>query len=170
LLDKDFSELPDWIKNSVTGKYVSNKIEGAKAVAIGKNAPSFTQKSIDGKTISLENFKGKYVLLDFWASWCVPCRKEHPSFLKIYETYQAKNFEIISVSIDEDKNAWINASKMDNINWTNLLDVKGQANEVTVKYGVQAVPANFLIDSNGVIVAKNLNGETLEKTLLDLLK
>jgi peroxiredoxin len=170
LLDKDFSELPDWIKMSVTGRYVSNKIEGAKAVAVGKNAPVFTQNSIDGKAVSLENFKGKYVLLDFWASWCVPCRKEHPNFLKIYEKYQAKNFEIVSVSIDEDKTAWVNASKADNINWTNLLDTKGQVNEVAVKYGVQAVPANFLINPNGVIIAKNLSGETLEKTLSDLLK
>jgi thiol-disulfide isomerase/thioredoxin len=170
LLDKDFSELPDWIKNSVTGKYVSNKIEGAKAVAIGKSAPMFSQNSIEGKPISLENFKGKYVLIDFWASWCVPCRKEHPTFLKIYENYKTKNFEIVSVSIDEDKTAWINASKMDNINWTNLLDAKGQANEVAVKYGVQAIPANFLINPNGVIIAKNLDGAELEKTLADLLK
>jgi peroxiredoxin len=170
LLDKDFSDLPEWIKKSVTGKYVSNKIEGAKAVAIGKIAPSFSQTSVDGKTISLENFKGKYVLVDFWASWCVPCRKEHPNFLKTYEKYKAKNFEIVSVSIDEDKNAWINASKIDKINWTNLLDTKGQTNEVAVKYGVQAVPANFLIDSNGVIIAKNLDGEELEKTLAGLLK
>jgi thiol-disulfide isomerase/thioredoxin len=170
LLDKDFSELPDWIKNSVTGKYVANKIEGAKAVAIGKVAPSFSQTSIDGKIIGLENFKRKYILVDFWASWCVPCRKEHPNFLKIYEKYQAKNFEIVSVSIDEDKTAWINASKADKISWTNLLDIKGQANEVAVKYGVQAVPANFLIDPNGVIIAKNLDGEILEKTLADSLR
>ncbi len=170
LLDKDFAELPDLIKNSVTGKYVSNKIEGAKAVAIGKTAPIFTQTSIDGKSVSLETFRGKYVLLDFWASWCVPCRKEHPKFLKIYEKYQFKNFEILSVSIDEDKTAWINASKEDKISWTNLLDAKGQANEVAVKYGVQAVPANFLINHNGVIIAKNLNSETLEKILFDLIR
>jgi thiol-disulfide isomerase/thioredoxin len=170
LLDKDFSKLPDWIKKSAVGKYVFNKIEGSKAVLIGKVAPDFSQNPIDGKTVSLENFKGKYVLVDFWASWCIPCRKEHPTFLKIYENYKIKNFEIVSVSIDEDKTAWINASKADKISWTNLLDAKGQANEIAVKYGVQAVPANFLIDPNGVIIAKNLNGETLEKTLADLLK
>jgi peroxiredoxin len=170
LLDKDFSELPDLIKTSVIGKYVSNKIEGAKAVAIGKTAPNFTQNSIDGKAASLENFKGKYILLDFWASWCVPCRNEHPDFLKIYEKYQAKNFEIVSVSIDEDKTAWINASNADRIGWTNLLDTKGQANEVAVKYGVQAVPANFLINPSGVIIAKNLKSEDLEQTLAGLFK
>ena len=170
LLDKDFDSLPDWIKTSVTGKYVSNKIEGAKAVAIGKNAPGFSQNSIDGKLVNLSDFKGKYILLDFWASWCVPCRKEHPELLKIYNKYQSKNFEIISVSIDEDKNAWMNATLMDKINWTNLLDIKGLENEVAVKYGVQAVPANFLINPTGVIIAKNLKSETLEKTLADLLK
>lgn len=168
LLDNDFSGLPDWIKNSVTGKYISNKIEGAKAVAINKSAPIFSQTSADGKRIGLENFRGKYVLLDFWASWCAPCRKEHPEFIKIYQKYQAKNFEILSVSIDEDRNAWLNASKTDNIIWTNILDTKGTADEIAVKYGVQAIPANFLINPDGIIVGKNLKSEELKKRLADL--
>jgi thiol-disulfide isomerase/thioredoxin len=170
LLDKDFSQLPDWIKKSAVGKYVFQKIEGAKAVAINKPAPVFSQITLDGKTISLEDFKGKYVLLDFWASWCSPCRKEHPAFLKLSENYRNKNFEILSVSIDEDKDAWINALKADKLNWINILDTKGLANEIAVKYGVQSVPANFLINPNGVIIRKNLNAEALEKVLSDLIK
>ena len=170
LLDGDFSQLPEWIKMTASGKYIANKIEGAKAVAINKSAPVFSQDMTDGKRIGLEDFRGKYVLLDFWASWCAPCRKESPNLVKLYEKYQPRNFEIISVSIDEDKNAWQKASKEDGINWTNLLDAKGKPDEIGVKYGVQAVPANFLINPNGVIIGKNLKDEELAKRLADLFK
>lgn len=169
-LEKDFSELPDWIKNSSTGSYIRQKIEGAKAVAINRPAPLFSQRAEDGKTIGLENYRGKYVLLDFWASWCSPCRKEHPDFLRISQKYQTKGFEIFSVSIDEDKEAWLRASKTDKISWTNILDIKGSPDEIAVKYGVQAIPANFLINPQGIIVAKNLKAADLEKTLSDLIK
>ena len=170
LLDDDFSQLPDWIKTTASGKYIADKIEGAKAVALNKSAPVFSQTASDGKQISLEDFRGKYVLLDFWASWCVPCRKENPNLVKLYEKYKSRNFEIIAVSIDEDKKAWQNASKEDGINWANLLNAKGKADEIGVKYGVQAVPSNFLINSNGVIIGKNLKGEELAKRLADLFK
>lgn len=170
LLDKDFSQLPDWIKNSIIGKYVWQKIEGAKSVAINQSAPVFSQISDAGKTINLQDFKGKYVLIDFWASWCSPCRKEHPAFARIYKDYKSKNFEILSVSIDEDKTSWLNASKNDGIIWTNILDIKGQPEEIAVKYGVQAIPANFLVNPQGLIIAKNLKAEKLEEKLVSLLK
>jgi peroxiredoxin len=170
LLDEDFRQLPDWIKTSAGGKYIADKIAGAKSVALDKSAPVFSQTAIDGKRVGLENFRGKYVLLDFWASWCVPCRKENPNLAKSYEKYKFRNFEIISVSIDEDKNAWQNASKEDKINWINLLDAKGKTNEIAVKYGVQSVPANFLIDPNGIIIGKNLKIGELEKILSERLK
>lgn len=153
----------------MSGKYIFSKIEGAKAVAINKIAPLFSNVN-ESKTINLQDFRGKYVLLDFWASWCVPCRQEHPEFIRIYQKYQAKNFEIVSVSIDEDKTAWLNASKDDKIIWTNVLDAKGQVNEIAVKYGVQAIPANFLLNPQGIIVAKNLKAKDLEKTLAELIK
>jgi peroxiredoxin len=170
LLDEDFRQLPDWIKTTAGGKYIASKIEGAKAVALDKPAPVFSQILADGKQIGLEDFRGKYVLLDFWASWCVPCRKENPNLVKSYEKYKFRNFEIISVSIDEDKNAWQNASRQDKIKWTNLLDAKGKTDEIAVKYGVQSVPANFLIDQNGIIIGKNLKIEELEKLLSERLK
>jgi peroxiredoxin len=170
LLDGDFSQLPEWIKTSATGKYIAKKIEGAKAVAINKSAPVFSQTTADGKRIGLEDFRGKYVLLNFWASWCVPCRKESPNLVKLYEKYKSRNFEIISVSIDEDKNAWQNASKEDGVNWTNLLDAKGKTDEIGIKYGVQAVPDNFLINPKGIIIGKNLENKELAKSLADLLK
>ena len=169
LLDTEFSQLPELIKNSVAGKYISAKIEGAKSVVINKSAPVFSQIT-DGKKVGLEDLRGKYVLLDFWASWCVPCRKEHPNFVKLYEKYKSRNFEIISVSIDEDKNAWLKASQADGITWVNFLDIKGNADEIGIKYGVQAVPANFLINPQGVIIAKNLKDEELAKSLADLIK
>ena len=170
LLDDDFSRLPDWIKTTVSGKYIADKIEGAKAVALNKSAPVFSQTTSDGKRIGLESFRGKYVLLDFWASWCVPCRKENPNLVKLYEKYKSRDFEIVSVSIDEDKKAWQNASKEDGLNWINLLNTKGKPDEIGVKYGVQAVPSNFLINPNGVIIGKNLKGEELAKRLAELFK
>jgi peroxiredoxin len=170
LPDGDFAQLPDLIKNSVIGKYVSKKIEGAKAAAVNKTAPNFSQIASNGKEIGLENFKGKYVLLDFWASWCYPCRGEHPGFIKLYNQYKSKNFEIVSVSIDEDRKSWADAAKADGIIWTSILDIKGSPEEIAVKYGVQAIPVNFLIDPNGVIIAKNVDSKDLEKTLADLLK
>ncbi len=170
LLDEDFRQLPDWIKKTAGGKYIADKIEGAKAVALNKPAPVFFKILADGNRIGLEDFRGKFVLLDFWASWCVPCRKENPNLVKSYEKYKSRNFEIISVSIDEDKNAWRNASKEDKISWINLLDAKGNLDEIAVKYGVQSVPANFLIDPNGVIIGKNLKIEELGKLLSERLK
>lgn len=170
LLDEDFRQLPDWIKTSASSKYIAQKIEGAKAVTLKKPAPVFSQILANGNRIALENFRGKYVFLDFWASWCVPCRKETPNLAKAYEKYKARNFEIISISIDEDQKAWQNASKQDKISWINLLDVKGKTEEIAVKYGIQSVPANFLIDPNGIIIGKNLKIDELEKLLPQLLK
>lgn len=170
LIDDDFRQLPDWIKISASGKYIAQKIKGAKAVALKNPAPVFSQVSTDGSRITLENFRGKYVFLDFWASWCVPCRKENPNLAKSYEKYKSRNFEIVSVSIDEDQKAWQNASRQDKINWINLLDAKGKPEEIAVKYGVQSVPANFLIDPDGIIIGKNLKIEELEKLLAQILK
>ena len=168
-LDGDFLQLPEWIKTTATGKYIAKKIESAKAVAVNKSAPIFSQTAADGKRIGLEDFRGKYVLLEFWASWCVPYRKESPNLVKLYEKYKTQNFEIVSVSIDEDKKAWQKASKEDGVNWTNLLDAKKKSDEIGVKDGVQAVPSNFSISPNGVIIGKNLKDEELAKRLADLL-
>lgn len=168
-VEKDFSLLPSWAKNSPDGKNILAKIEGAKSAQVNTQAKEFTQKSSIGEIINLDDYKGKFILLDFWASWCAPCRKEHPNLIKTYEQFKDKNFEIISVSLDSEKANWLNAISKDKITWIQISDLKGQQNEIALKYGVQSVPANFLIDPNGLILAKNIKGEELNLKLKKLI-
>jgi len=168
-VEKDFALLPTWAKNTPDGKSIKAKIEGAKSAQVNTKAKKFVQQSSKGQKISLDAFEGKYVLLDFWASWCAPCRKEHPNLIKTYEQFKAKNFEIISVSLDSENDNWINAIAKDKITWTQISDLKGQQNDIAVQYGVQSVPANFLINPKGTIIDKNLSGEELYKKLKTLL-
>ncbi|MCL6460435.1 MAG: TlpA family protein disulfide reductase [Flavobacterium micromati] len=165
----DFTLLPSWAKNSPDGKNIAAKIEGAKSARVNTPAKKFTQQSSTGQKISSDTFEGKYILLDFWASWCSPCRKEHPNLIKIYEAFKDKNFEIISVSVDSENDNWLTAIAKDKITWTQLSDLKGQQNDIAVKYGVQSIPTNFLIDQKGIIIDKNLTGEALNDRLIKLL-
>lgn len=168
MVENDFQLLPEWAKNSEDGKAIMLKIEGAKSTQINTTAKEFIQVSSTGEKVSLAAFKGKYLLLDFWASWCVPCRKEHPALIELYEKFK-NNIEIISVSLDADKSDWLQAIAADKINWINVSDLKGQQNEIAVQYGVQSVPANFLIDPKGIIIDKNITVESLNKKLTTLL-
>jgi thiol-disulfide isomerase/thioredoxin len=167
--EKDFNLLPDWARNSPEARGIAQKIQGAKAAQVEKKAKDFTQVSSTGKLVKLSDFEGKYILLDFWASWCGPCRKEHPDFVRTYQAYKQKGFEIISISLDDKENAWLGAIAKDNMSWTNTSDLKGFQNEVAFDYGVQAIPANFLIDPKGNIIAKDLKGEELLAKLRSLL-
>jgi thiol-disulfide isomerase/thioredoxin len=168
-VENDFALLPNWAKNSPDGKIIADKIEGAKSTQVNTQAKNFVQISSTGQNITLETFKGKYILLDFWASWCAPCRKEHPNLIKIYEQFKDKNFEIISVSLDSENGSWLNAISKDKLTWTQISDLKGQQNEIAVLYGIQSVPASFLINPKGMIIDKNLKGEELNKKLKTLL-
>jgi len=153
------------VKNSKMGKEIKERIDKLSSVTTGSVAPAFAQKDTVGNTVTLNAFKGKYVLLEFWASWCAPCRAESPNILKAYAKYQSKGFDILSVSLDNDKNKWIEAIKKDGLTWTQVSDLKGWRNEVASLYGIHAVPANFLIDPSGKIIAQNLRGEALNDKL-----
>ena len=167
-----YGTLSPAIQNSNNGKDYKASIEKLKATAVGSVAPDFTQNDPAGKPISLSSFKGKYVLLDFWASWCGPCRQENPNVVKAYNEYKNKNFTILSVSLDRPngKNAWLQAIKDDGLAWNHVSDLQFWNNEAAKLYNVQSIPGNFLIDPTGKIVAKDLRGEELEQKLAQVLK
>ena len=167
--EQRFNKLTTAVKSSQIGKALNEKIAFNKVGAVGTDAIDFTQADVDGKPVSLSSFKGKYVLLDFWASWCKPCRMENPNVVKAYQKFNAKNFTVLGVSLDQQKDAWLKAIKNDNLAWTQVSDLQFWNNEVAVKYHVQGIPQNYLIDPTGKIIAKNLRGEDLEAKLCQLL-
>lgn len=146
-------------------------------LAIGQKAPELTFNNPEGKEIKLSSLKGKVVLIDFWASWCGPCRKENPEVVKVYNTYKDKTFKngkgftVYGVSLDKNADAWTKAIEKDKLVWENhVSDLKGWSAEGAQIYGVSAIPTNYLIDGDGVIIAKNLRGADLEKALKKYLK
>lgn len=159
-------------ENTAKSKYAVKLKERAdilKNVQIGKLAPDFTQNDTAGKPVALSSFKGKVVLVDFWASWCGPCRKENPHVVAAYNKFKDKGFTILGVSLDEDKDKWLAAIKDDNLTWTQVSDLKGWSNEFSRKYGVMSIPANFLLDAEGKIIGTGLRGEELIKKLEEVL-
>ncbi|SKA47334.1 Peroxiredoxin [Chitinophaga eiseniae] len=142
--------------------------EIARKTGIGATAMNFAQNNVSGKAVQLKDYRGKYVLLDFWASWCGPCRAENPNVLDNYEKYHSKGLEILAVSLDDKKDAWVKAIKDDGLTWEHVSDLKGWKNEVAKEYNIRAVPSNFLIDKDGKIVAKDLRGEELTKKLEEI--
>jgi peroxiredoxin len=141
------------------------RMEAVKSVSVGQPAPDFELPTPDGKQVKLSDFKGKYVLLDFWASWCGPCRQESPNLVKQYNTFKNKNFAILSVSLDDDKSAWLKGIKDDNLNWTHVSDLKRWDGKVSNLYKVEGIPASFILDPSGKILAKNLYSSDLEAFL-----
>ncbi|HTM98818.1 MAG TPA: TlpA disulfide reductase family protein [Pedobacter sp.] len=153
------------IKKNPAVKSFVDRVNKLKSLLVGQVAPAFTINSFDNKPINLADFKGKYVLIDFWASWCGPCRAENPNVVKAYNTYKDKNFTILGISLDKDKAAWAQAIKQDGLTWTHageLADFEG----ATVKlYQVQGIPSSFLLDPTGKIIARDLRGEELDSFL-----
>lgn len=164
---------PD-LKNTSLGKSYAEKIDRWKKTSIGVVAPEFTQNDPDGKPVKLSDFRGKYVLIDFWASWCGPCRKENPSVVKAYQTFKDKGFTVLGVSLDNGKRngreAWLKAIEDDNLTWTHVSDLNYWSNEVSVAYGINSIPANFLLDPNGKIIGRNLRGKDLMDKLGEFIK
>lgn len=158
------------LKNTEYVKVLEELANTLDKVAIGQKAPDFVATDIDGNKATLSNYLGNgYVLIDFWASWCAPCRKENPNLIKAYNVYKEKGLEIIGVSLDNKTAPWFGAIKQDELTWTQLIDEKAWAGEGVKSYGVRLIPANFLINKDGIIVAKNLKGDNLQETLASLI-
>ncbi len=168
---KLYADLENKVGQSPKGEQVAKQIQVLHATRIGAMAPDFTQNDVDDKPVSLSDFRGKYVLLDFWASWCGPCRGENPHVVAAYEKYKDKNFTVLGVSLDQNgkKENWLKAIAEDKLTWTNVSDLKFWKNEAALLYGVRAIPQNFLIGPDGTILGKNLRGKELSAKLQQLL-
>jgi thiol-disulfide isomerase/thioredoxin len=176
-LDPDkYLDLYQKVYGDLNGKYPGNKylatlkqdIDRYAKVAGGTVAPDFTFNTPEGKPLALSSFKGKITLVDFWASWCGPCRKENPNVLRMYKKYHDKGFEILGVSLDEEKEKWVAAIKKDGLPWQQVSDLKGWSSQACALYGIDAIPFTVLLDKEGKIIGKSLRGPALESKLAEL--
>jgi len=172
VIEPAFNGLSAALKNSDKGKAIADQLSTLKRVDIGAIAPDFSQPDTAGNAIALSSLRGKYVLIDFWASWCAPCRQENPNVVAAYQAFKGKNFTVFGVSLDRPgaKDAWIKAIHDDGLqDWPHVSELKWWQSSVVEQYAIQGIPANFLLDPEGRIIAKNLRGEELHEKLKELL-
>jgi peroxiredoxin len=165
-----FNGLSPAIKESEPGKKFAERLPKLKAVALGATAPEFAEADTSGKIVSLSSFRGKYVLVDFWASWCGPCRHENPNVVKAFNHYKGQKFTIVGVSLDRPgaKDKWLAAIHKDGLAWTQLSDLQFWDSKTAGLYAVRGIPQNFLLDPDGKIIGKNLRGDDLEDKLAEI--
>ena len=184
-----YNSLDSVVKNSKYGKVIEEELNAIKRTAVGEiapdftlndtavkktsvgqMAPDFTMNDRDGKPVALSSLRGKFIFLDFWASWCGPCRRENPNIVAAYAKFHSAKFDILGVSLDTKKGKWEDAIAKDNLTWNHVSDLKGWGNAAGKTYGIRSIPANLLLDKDGKILARNLYGADLEKKLAEVLK
>ena len=156
-------------QNEAVNQFIK-RMDAIAPLSIGRIAPAFDLPSADGKVIRLADFKGKYVLIDFWSSWCGPCRQENPNIVRLFNRFKDKNFTILGISLDDDKADWLKAIKDDGLTWTQVSELKRWDSPIANLYKIESIPASFLLDPQGKIIAKNLRGTDLENFLVNTLK
>ncbi|HEX8332970.1 MAG TPA: TlpA disulfide reductase family protein [Segetibacter sp.] len=169
-LDSIYNAFDSTIKNHRYVNKIKEGIDAIRRTSIGQIAPDFELKNLNGKSVSLSSLKSKYVFVDFWASWCAPCRAENPNLVKTYKQFKGKDFEILGVSLDDNKQEWLQAIKKDKLTWQHVSDLKGWESSVVPLYGLRGIPANFLVDTTGKIIARDMHGDQLQKKLEEIFK
>ena len=164
-----FKKLDKKVRKSTQGQIFDRYLQALENSSVGKKAPSITQFDLEGSPYALSDLQGQYVLVDFWASWCPPCRAENPKLVALYEEFKSKNFEILGISFDSEFENWAKAVKDDNLTWKHISDLQGWNNYASLIYGVKAIPQNILVDPQGIIIGRNLHGDALRAKLMEVL-